>query len=360
MPEKHRTAIFYPRDNDPQSVILYEELYKLGSHPLMIPFKLEHGEKSCVLEISQDNLIINENLNDVKAVYIRGLSTKTPLSAPPFLNEYELRAWQSKYIKDNIRISIVNSILNHLELKDALIINKIKSYLHHNTKVNFNLMLAKNGINVPITFGTNDIEMLKKKISEFESLIVKSPSGVGATRRVSPDFLLRNPLSLKMTPALFQEEIKSKTLRIHTVGSKAVLTLEIMAEDIDSRSDTGGFKVVELSKEQEKQVTKANKLLGWHFSAWDAIIDKNNKIYLLDGNPGPYIYWIGDQMTRLVMKELAKYMSVFSQTGNFKKADNAVNYPNVIHNQVLKFDENAFTYIENTINSWKIELGLRY
>ena len=53
-------------------------------------------------------------------------------------------------------------------------------------------------------------------------------------------------------------------------------------------------------------------------------------------------------------------MSVFSQTGNYKKADNAVNYPDVIHNQVLKFDENAFTYIENTINSWKIELGLRY
>jgi len=124
-----------------------------------------------------------------------------------------------------------------------------------------------------------------------------------------------------------------------------------MAEDIDSRSDTSGFKVVELSIEQEKQVTKANKLLGWHFSAWDAIIDKNDKIYLLDGNPGPYIYWIGDHMTRLVMKELAKYMSVFSQTGNFKKADNAVNYPDVIHNQVLKFDENAFTYIENTINS---------
>ncbi len=77
-------------------------------------------------------------------------------------------------------------------MKGALIINKLKSYLNHNTKVNFNLMLAKNGINVPITFGTNDIEMLKKKISEFESLIVKSPSGVGATRRVSPDFLLRN------------------------------------------------------------------------------------------------------------------------------------------------------------------------
>jgi hypothetical protein len=193
-----------------------------------------------------------------------------------------------------------------------------------------------------------------------KNLILKSPSGVGATRRVNLEMLDRNEISLKMTPALFQNEIKSSTVRIHTVGNKVILALEIISNDIDSRSDTEGFKVIQLTKKQENQIIKANKLLGWNFSAWDALIDENGKIFPVDGNPGPYIYWIGDYLTRVVMSKLAQFMVAFSESNSITLANKSITKSQIIHNNIFKIDKNLLHFVEKPINSWKKDLGLRY
>lgn len=360
MYKNYQSAVIYPVKNDPQSVILYEELHNLGANPVLIPFKLSEDNQQKNVTILNKQIHMHENFIDVKSVYLRGLSTDAPLAAPPYMSDYEYKIWQAKYYKENLRISLINTFLNSMELNNVLIINSISSYLHHNSKASFNFILKKNKLNVPETFSTNDIEFIKKNIDKNKKYIFKSGSGVGATRRLTSKHLNTKSFSLKMTPALFQEEILGKTYRVHTVGNKIVLALEILADDIDSRTDTLGFLTADFNKKHEQQIVKANKIFGWNFSAWDVIIDEDDNLFLLDGNPGPYIYWIGDYLSRIVMKQLARFMSAYNNSQNLKTAENAVEHPEIKFNQTLKIENKIIPYVENLINSWKSELGLRY
>jgi hypothetical protein len=351
--------ILSPIENDPQSVILYEEIFNQGGNPILLPFKAFSESKALDIFINDNQTTLDSDLSNVKSVFVRGISTDLPLEIPPYLSELDYLKWKAKYISENYKINTINLLLKMLELNGALIINPLMSYFQHNTKVQFNIMLRKKAVHVPATFGTNSLEFLKKKYDEDSELIIKSPSGVGATRKLS-GVHLKQSKALLYTPALFQELIKGNTYRIHTVGDKVVLSLRIFAEDIDSRSDTSGFEVVELNAKHKSQVIKANKILGWKFSAWDAIINQDNEIYLLDGNPGPYIYWIGSYFTRYVMKCFAQYLVNFTSTGSLLSANRAVKPTKLQIQRIYKIDEEINSKYQPISNDWKKDLNFRH
>jgi hypothetical protein len=248
-----KILILTPKMDDPQATILYEEVLSKGGHPILKPFNLKEIDFS-----TGKNGLLPEGMEDVRAVFIRGISTDLPLAHPPYINEMEASLWRARYLKENNKINLVSSWLRALELRGVLIVNPLRTYLHHNTKTQFFHYLSMNNISVPKTFATNDLKYLRKT---EEELVSKCAGGVGATMLL-PDQI--TDTSLKKSPPLFQEKITGDTVRVHTVGEKVILSLRILSEGIDSRSDTKGFEVIELSDSQEKEIIKANKLLDYN------------------------------------------------------------------------------------------------
>ena len=351
--------LLYPTENDPQTIILYEEILNKGGKAHLEPFKIPDKKDGSSISFDGKNLKIGSNLYDnIGAVYLRNVAVDTPTNIPGYTNAFEHAVWRAKFIKENYKVSAISGILSVLQSKGVLIANPIDTYFHHNTKANFFIDLANRKYSVPNTFATNDMAYVSDSY-EKRRLIMKSMSGVGATRIVKKEHLER-ARDLSECPALFQDKIEGYTARVHTVGNKAVLTLKILADDIDSRSDTAGFEVMELDKKAEKQIVEINKKIGLHFSAWDAIIDNNGDAFLLDCNSGPYIGWIGNYYMRLVQSELAKYLIAYADSGSIEIAENSVNYakPNV--NTFKKIDKSILPIVHDIVHNRKKEQRHRH
>lgn len=356
--KKPDILIFSPTLEDPQSVTLFEEIMDIGGFPAIIPLQDKEGEKIHKISFSKENVFYDLDLSSIKAVFVRCLNLEVPSAIPPILDKSEFYYWKAKFIKENIKVNLFFSLLNRLDRKDVLIVNKPETYFHHNTKAQLFYKLEEKGFPVPYTISTNDTNYFGKKAVK-KRFIVKAAYGVGGTRRLKNSDLKRKE-ELMYCPAVFQEEIEGSTIRVHTVGEKVVLALRIFADDIDSRTETKGFELYKLNPQHEKIIIEANKLLGIHFAAWDVIIDKEKKIFLLDCNTGPYIWWISPTYARFVMKQLANYLCAFVNTGDLKKANKKIITSNEFSfSKVFKFDEKLLTLIDDTAKSWKTKLRLR-
>jgi hypothetical protein len=109
-----------------------------------------------------------------------------------------------------------------------------------------------------------------------------------------------------------------------------------MSSDTDSRTDTRGFSVISLNENVKKEISQIEELLGIHYAAWDIIIDEDERHYLLDLNPGPYIMWIGEYLARQVMGQLARFIIAFNETNDVKKASECVREINPLFKEYTK------------------------
>ncbi|MFP4528574.1 MAG: RimK family alpha-L-glutamate ligase [Candidatus Kapaibacterium sp.] len=359
MSARPEILVIHPIENDPQSVILYEEILSRGGRPRMLPFLMKDGAGPAAISASKDHIAFGDDLSSVRAVFVRGLSVDVPLFAPPYISEAEYAAWRARYIRENQRIYIINQLLAMLESRGALIVNPISTYLHHNTKAQLAELFRRRSLPLPPTFATNDSARLDRAINSQKKYVMKSAAGVGATR-ITDERHLGKSRELRMSPALFQRRVEGDTVRVHTVGDKAVLSLRIFATDVDSRSDTAGFEVIRLTDAQERAIIEANRAIGIRFSAWDVIIDRRGRVQLLDCNIGPYIYWIGPYFTRLFKAEVARYLIRYSETGSTAEADAAVRRAEPMIDRIYKISDEAMPHIRNLTELWKKSLRVRF
>jgi len=144
--------------------------------------------------------------------------------------------------------------------------------------------------------------------------VIKPMIGVGSTRLVTAEDRTRLD-ELTRCPALFQERLIGPTLRIHVVGDRMVLALRIIAEGVDSRTGTKDFEEIELNPDEAAMMVRANRFLGLHYAAWDAIEGEDGRLRALDCNPGPYVMWLPAAARRTVFGNLARYLVRFAETG---------------------------------------------
>lgn len=341
---QNKVLVLYPYLNDPQSVILNEELIKSGFDVLYLPFRINDKDSHCRdLFIGNGKIIYHGyDISDVKAVYLRALSLSIPADLPAVLSRGEYSLWRAKFIDENIRFSTVFSLLTILRSKGVLIINHPETYYLHNTKSQFFSDLINNGFSVPEFLSTNDYGSAVK-FCEKNSCIGKSAYGVGATRKVSAEFLTED-CGLDKTPVFFQKTISGSTIRVHTVGERIILSLKIISEGIDSRSAPSGFEVFDLPKEIQEEIIKVNIRYNINYSAWDVMIDEDGNYFLLDCNPGPYIFWLGNYFTRYIMSNLAMYLKNYVKSNCIKTASAELNFPELqfqkmyVNKSVCKYD----------------------
>jgi len=354
---KTKILLMSPFIEDRQTNMLYEELVSLDTEPHFLYFKDEIHEQNTVLFDDENKILKNKDVRDFRAVYIRSISLNVPYPVQPFTSEIEHQKYKLDYLKESSRIDMISSILSNLKENGAIIINDLSSFYYHNTKAQFYQLLHSQNVNIPPTLASNNNNDIEEFISKHRNVILKSAYGVGATKRVSDAKIDFGKIK---TPVLLQKEIVGKTIRVHTVGNRAILSLEVLANDIDSRSDTFGFKIIELPRKVEKEITRINELLGIYYSAWDIILTEDGEGFLLDCNPGPYIMWIGNSFARIVLRYLAEFMKTYSESGSSEEANEAMRVSPGNFTQHFKESEHLSCKFDELTKSYQTKLRIRY
>lgn len=313
-------AVFAPSETDEQAGILVQEIVRLGGSPVLLPATFMRRRKALELSITPESLVLGERLPPLGAVFLRGLALNVPAIAPPYLGDVQQAAWRARYLREQMRQRLLRTFCAAAEERGALIVNRPEAYYQHDTKAQLMRALHHAGLPVPVSVGTNDVGAVHDVASS--DWILKSGQGVGATRALVPRQLEQEG-RLRACPALFQQRIEGPTLRIHTVGDRVVLALKVVAETLDSRSAPQQLALVQLDEVAQSQLAHANRLLGIHYAAWDAILTPDG-IVLLDCNPGPYIGWIGERFMRLVLHETARFLLTWCRTRCLDEASAAV------------------------------------
>ncbi|MEO5377401.1 MAG: ATP-grasp domain-containing protein [Magnetococcus sp. DMHC-6] len=314
-----KVALFGPATSK-QMAAMGEAVAGQGGIALRFDLHLGRGRKPPLLASrvrmeAQRLLWDGVEFGDIYAIYIRGRAVQTPEALPGRLDGVRQSQWRSRYWQEQANQATVMGFMQRLLACGRLVVNPLtKGYPEHNAKSWFYEKLRGAGFLVPKSITTNDPERVATFLQAHEQgVVVKPMIGVGSTRVVSVadrGYLER----VRYASVLLQERVFGEHLRVHVVGDRVVLCVRVIfSGEVDSRV---GIKRVEeslLDPQQEAQIVCASRFLGLHFCAWDVIREEGGRVFLLDCNPGPYVMWLGERFSKLILWSLAGYLVNFAR-----------------------------------------------
>ena len=316
-------ALFADKDS-PQILEISKAIEELGGVPRV--FDIQLGGAGCPqMAITSETLSWDGvDFSEINAAHIRCTSLNTYPALPPMMNQAMYAELRAKFLREQEYQSAVYSFFEEFSARGGLLVNSlIGGYLDHDTKTQFYEKLRSQGFSVPACLTTNISEKAQTFINTHEDVVFKPMVGTGSTRPVTAETIddLHN---LQLCPVLFQERVSGDTLRVHLVGDKVVLALKILADGVDSRTETKGFTFFKMPSEQEALLVEAHRFLGLHYSAWDIVATKEGRYVYLDCNSGPYVMWIGPEFRKFVFEQLAAYLVTYAKTGSIIKSSASV------------------------------------
>lgn len=296
-----------------------------GGDPVMFDIRLG-GDTLPTMTLDGDRAVwAGVDFADIRAMHIRCTAPRTLPTLPPLLNDATAAEYRLQFIKEQGFNAATYAFFEHQALRGKLVINPLTSaYVDHNSKGQLYEKLRAAGFTAPRSLSTNDPAAARRFLDEVGEAVMKPAIGVGSTRLVTDADRESRLDELALCPTLFQQRIVGPTIRIHVVGGRMLLALEIESEGIDSRTGTKSFHPIKLPESEARAVAEATTFLGLHYAAWDGILDADGKLSLLDCNPGPFVMWLPDHNRRMVFDALARYLIAFSRTGSLEAARAAV------------------------------------
>ena len=289
-------------------------------------FDLQLGGKSApVVSVDPSRLRWDGvDFGDIRALHIRCTVPNTLPSLPPVMNRVMYAEMQAVYLREQEYQAVVYSFFEEFEARGGLVVNPLTGgYIDHDTKTQLYEKLRARGFEVPACLTTNSPQEAEAFIRAHGEAVVKPAVGVGSTRLIT-DQDLHVLDRIRLSPVLLQERVRGDTLRVHLVGDKVVMPLRIIAEGLDSRTETRGFEPASMPESEERRIVAAHRFLGLHYSAWDVIAAEDGRYVYLDCNSGPYVMWIGPEYRSHVFRQLARYLVTFARSGDIDKASEAV------------------------------------
>ena len=239
------------------------------------------------------------------------------------LNPLSHAEYRAAFIKEQAFQAATYSFFEHQAARGKLVVNRLTTaYIDHNSKSQFYEKLRSAGFLTPRSLTTNDPAAAARFLDSVGEAVIKPMIGIGSTRAVVPEDHARLD-ELTRCPALFQERVMGPTLRIHIVGDRMVLALRIIADGVDSRTGAKDFEEIQLDPAEAAAMVRANRFLGLHYAAWDAIEGEDGRLRLLDCNPGPFVMWLPTSARRTVFGALARTLTTFARTGSLDAASQA-------------------------------------
>jgi hypothetical protein len=318
-----RIALFANQDSA-QIAEIAAAVAALGAEPVVLDIRIG----GAAAESTQPALILaaegaawgGVDFTEIRAMHIRCTTPRTLPTLPPLLNAASHAEYRAGFIREQSFQAATYAFFEHQAARGKLVVNRLTSaYLDHNAKSQLYEKLRAAGFNAPRSLSTNDPAAAARFLDSVPEAVIKPMIGIGSTRVVTADDRGRLD-ELVHCPALFQERMPGPTLRIHIVGDTMVLALRILAEGVDSRTGTRTFEETSLPPEEAAAIVRANRFLGLHYAAWDAIEGPDGRLSYLDCNPGPFVMWLPDEARRTVFDRLARYLIRFAESGSLEEA----------------------------------------
>jgi hypothetical protein len=318
-----KIALFANHDSA-QIAEIADQVAELGAEPVVLDIQMGRPDKPTVSLGAPGSGTAPRwggvDFGDIRAVHIRCTAPRTLPVLPPLLNEASHAEYRVAYLQEQAMNAATYGFFEHLHLTGRLVINRLTgAYVDHNSKAQFYEKLRASGFRVPRSLSTSCPDAAAAFLDAVGEAVVKPAIGVGSTRSVTVEDRARLD-ELLMCPALFQHRVPGSTIRIHIVGDRVVLPLRILADGVDSRTATRGFEAVTLDPAEEAAIVRANRSLGLHYAAWDAILGDDGTLTYLDCNPGPFVMWLPPEHRRTVFGSLAQYLIDFARTGVLEQA----------------------------------------
>jgi hypothetical protein len=321
-----KVGLFANKDSK-QLLVLRDILLEEGATPHVFDVQLG-GDASPRVTLAEGRYCWEDHdFSDIDVIHIRCLATNMPVAIPPVLNAVSHSEWRTCYLREQEYQSVIAAFFSQLEAANKLVVNlPTGGYLDHDSKAQLYQKLRAWGFSAPKTLMTNDPDQALRFLNQMGALVVKPSVGVGSTRMLAETDRERLE-ELRVCPTLLQEFFAGDTIRVHIVGDSVVLALRILADrstEVDSRVGTKGFEYFKLPDEEEAMIVRATRALGLHYAAWDILATDDGRFVYLDCNPGPYIMWIGEENTRFVLRQLARYMIAYTRNHSIAEASGEV------------------------------------
>ena len=311
-----KIALFANKDS-PQIIEIAGAVEAAGGTPVVLDIRLGGScddSTQPLFTLGEDHAAWGGvDFAEIRAMHIRCTAPRTLPTLPPMLNAQSHAEYRAGFIKEQAFQAATYAFFEHQAARGKLVVNRLTSaYLDHNSKSQFYEALGAAGFLAPRSLSTNDPEAAAAFLDDVGEAVIKPMIGIGSTRLVTEEDRARFG-ELTRCPALFQERLQGPTLRIHVVGDSMVLALRILSEGIDSRTGTKAFEEIELDPAEAAAIVRANRFLGLHYAAWDAIEGADGRLRYRDCNPGPFVMWLPDDARRTVFGALARYLVAFAQ-----------------------------------------------
>ncbi|WP_334020898.1 ATP-grasp domain-containing protein [Alteromonas sp. S015] len=200
--------------------------------------------------------------------------------------------------------------------------NSWQAYEHHKEKPWQLLKAKRQGLNVPRTLVTNDLDEILNWYTTLEKSIFKPVTGGSHTEILCAEHFesARITDALTKSPITVQEYIEGTNIRTFVIGDH-VFSAELRSDCVDFREDKNmGVIPIETPKDVVLQAISVMKALHMNWTAIDWRRDKHGVYYFLEANPSPMFYGFeaqtGIPITDHLISLLAKGKSGFSQEKN--------------------------------------------
>lgn len=318
-----RIALFANKDSA-QLAEIAQAVTAAGAEPVALDLRIGPAGGPALVLSGDDARWGGVDFADIRALHIRCTTPRTLPTLPALLNETSHAEYRAGFLREQAFQAATYAFFAHQAARGKLVVNPLTgAYVDHESKSQLFEKLRAAGFRVPASLTTNCPETAARFVDRVGTAVVKQMGGIGSTRIVTA--AERDRLDeLRHCPTLFQERVVGPTLRIHIVGDRMVLALRVLADDIDSRTHTKGFEPVTLDGAEAAAIVRANRFLGLHYAAWDAIQGDDGRLTYLDCNPGPFMMWLPESYRRMVFTQLARYLVGFARTGSLEAAAAAV------------------------------------
>lgn len=234
--------------------------------------------------------------------------------------EFNFIAYKRKMKTGNF----INSLLYIFSHHNIKIINPTMRDDIHRYKFLSMFIYNRLNIKVPDSLLTNDIDSASEFCNGKET-IFKPDSGLSFTKKTLPEYFTGNSAKgLKQSHTLFQERITGQNIRVYVLGSKAICSLKVISDEVDSRLSSREVNVIDIPPEIEKEAVKVTQIAGLYFSGIDLILS-NGDYYFLDCNSMPW-YHLEGKYAELIRDSLINFSENIDQYSHKKHVPDFMEY----------------------------------
>ena len=211
-------------------------------------------------------------LNEMSAAYLRPYDhrlyaepgSRTAKVEPPDVVHHLLMSWA--------------------EHATGVIINRPSAEATNQSKLYQAMAIERSGLQVPESLVSNDMEEIESFAARHGRVIYKSMSSV---RSIVRELDVRSLGALgAIGPALFQQRIIGRNVRVHVVGD-ATVACGIESDATDYRYGMARMALCELPSDVAQKCATLTRELGLELSGIDLMVTADDQYYCLEVNPSP-------------------------------------------------------------------------